>query len=528
MFAFCDIIFISFFFFDLGINPERRRRKTKKFVEMSSNTNPNFESDERYVNFDQFMTSYNMTNFVNVQPFEYNNPSYQNSSLNSTAVEFVPRNQNSYSQDARVANAMLSDLNLTDVNNQSSGSSGGAIKKRQSQQRQQQNQNYSRGYNNSNQDFDRNRGRNKWDRSRGGGAGGSDYQENDYNNHHQSRNYNRNGDYNNKWRKSDNQNQNDFPTKNGNGGTKKIHPDFKLDRNLKVQKDPLLDKCSQREKQSREIESGKLECLVCCENIKPFQSVWSCSNCYHILHLNCIVKWGSSSRSDDGWRCPACQNTTKTVPKNYYCFCGKQKNPQYNRNDLAHTCGDICEKSETCEHSCTLLCHPGPCPPCQATVTRKCGCGKSSKMMQCNQKDEVKCDLNCEKLLNCELHECGKKCHLGICENCDKTVDHRCYCGKDHCEVPCNSENNENKNYSCGKLCNRNLACKNHRCLNICHAGDCGDCKLLPEFITSCPCGKVPVFEGQRKTCTDAVPLCSGNCGKPLKCGPPGEFSYFF
>lgn len=500
---------------------------------MSSNPNQNFGGEAPYVNFDQFMTSYNMSNFANVQPFEYN-PQYQNqiqsSNLIPTAAEFVPRQQ-TYSQDARVANAMLSELNLTDGNNHSSGSSGGAIKKRQSHQRPHQTQNYSRGYNNSNQDFDRNRGRNRWDRNR---AGGSDYQENDYNQYdrndrqprdNQSRNNNRNGDYNNKWRKSENssQIQNDFP-KNGNGGSRKIHPDFKLDRNLKVQKDPVLDKCSQREKQSREIESGKLECLVCCENIKPFQSVWSCSNCYHILHLSCIMKWGVSSKSEEGWRCPACQNTTKTVPKHYYCFCGKQKNPQYNRNDLAHTCGDVCEKSELCEHSCTLLCHPGPCPPCQATVTRKCGCGKSSKMMQCNQKDEVKCDLNCEKLLNCELHECGQKCHLGDCENCDKTVDHRCYCGKDHCEVTCNIENNESKNYSCGKMCNRNLACKNHRCLSICHAGDCGDCKLSPEFITSCPCGKVPVFEGQRKTCTDTVPLCSGNCGKPLKCGPPGEF----
>lgn len=501
---------------------------------MSSNSNQNFGSDERYVNFDQFMTSYNMTN---IQPFECNNPSYQNQIQNSnlipTAAEFVPRNPNSYSQDARVANAMLTDLNLSDGNNQSSGSAGGAIRKRQSQQRpQQQNRSY-------NQDFDRNRGsRNNsrgsgWDRNNRAAGGGSDYQDNDYNHHdrnlrdNQSRNYNRNGDYNSRWKKSDNSN-NCQNAQNGNVGSKKIHPDFKQDRNLKVQKDPVLDKCSQREKQSREIESGKLECLVCCENIKPFQSIWSCSNCYHILHLSCIMKWGASSRSEDGWRCPACQNTTKTVPKHYYCFCGKQKNPQYNRNDLAHTCGDICEKSESCEHSCTLLCHPGPCPPCQATVTRKCGCGKSSKMMQCNQKDEVKCDLNCEKLLNCELHECGKKCHLGVCDNCDKTVDHRCYCGKDHCEVPCNMENIENKNYSCGKMCNRNLACKNHRCQSICHAGDCGECKLLPEFITSCPCGKVPVCEGQRKTCTDAVSLCSGNCGKPLKCGPPGEFTFFF
>lgn len=120
-----------------------------------------------------------------------------------------------------------------------------------------------------------------------------------------------------------------------------------------------LMNCSQREKLTREIDSGKLECLVCCELIKPFHSVWSCSNCYHIIHLNCVIKWAASSKSDEGWRCCACQNISKTVPSEYFCFCGKAKDPQYNRNDVAHSCGETCGRVDSCVHPCTQLCHPG-------------------------------------------------------------------------------------------------------------------------------------------------------------------------
>lgn len=135
--------------------------------------------------------------------------------------------------------------------------------------------------------------------------------------------------------------------------------EFKSNRNNKGGGRIDVASCSQREKLIREIDAGKLECLVCCEKIKPFQSTWSCPNCYHIIHLNCVIKWAASSKSDEGWRCCACQNINKAVPHDYMCFCGKEKNPQYNRNDVAHSCGDVCERSDGCEHRCTQLCHPG-------------------------------------------------------------------------------------------------------------------------------------------------------------------------
>lgn len=289
---------------------------------------------------------------------------------------------------------------------------------------------------------------------------------------------------------------------------------------------PKLDssKCSQREKLTKEIENFTLECLVCCENIKPSQPAWSCSNCYHILHLNCIIKWATSSKSDDGWRCPACNAFRDKVPKEYYCFCGKNRNPQYNRNDTAHSCGNVCGRNcEQGQHNCTMLCHPGPCNPCQATITKYCHCKKTSKSVQCCQKVEVSCEEICGKLLNCMLHTCDKTCHAGECDSCETKIKHTCMCGNTEREVACTPENNEIQVFQCENVCDKLLTCGNHRCKEQCHQVPCKLCPLSPDFITSCPCGKMPIMPGERKFCTDEISLCKGTCKKPLTCGPPSN-----
>ncbi|XP_041776975.1 protein shuttle craft [Anopheles merus] len=285
-----------------------------------------------------------------------------------------------------------------------------------------------------------------------------------------------------------------------------------------------LSKCSQREKLMREIECYRLECLVCCEIVKPMQSTWSCGNCYHILHLGCVTKWATSSQSEDGsgWRCPACQHVSKKVPREYFCFCGKQKNPAYNREDLAHSCGEVCGRRDVCEHACTLLCHPGPCPPCQASVQRRCGCGRLEKTVQCCQKEELLCEAVCEKPLNCELHRCGRRCHAGSCDTCTEQVQHSCHCGKGERSVVCSVENLAFQRYGCGKACERPLGCGNHRCARLCHEGECEACADAPERVRSCPCGREPIVPGSRQSCLDPIPTCSGPCGRKLACGPPG------
>lgn len=117
---------------------------------------------------------------------------------------------------------------------------------------------------------------------------------------------------------------------------------------------------SQREQLIKDIETNSLECMICCEKIKAYAATFNCTNCHHILHLNCIKTWIKNSKNDQGeWRCPACNQISKHRPNDYFCFCTKMKNPTPNRNDLAHSCGDMCLNTSNCSHPCQLQCHPG-------------------------------------------------------------------------------------------------------------------------------------------------------------------------
>ncbi|XP_024943770.1 protein shuttle craft isoform X2 [Cephus cinctus] len=283
------------------------------------------------------------------------------------------------------------------------------------------------------------------------------------------------------------------------------------------------DDASQRERLTDQLNRGQLECLVCCDRIKQTDYVWSCSNCYHVLHLKCTKKWAKSSQSENGWRCPACQNVTSVIPEEYFCFCGKGNTPEWNRREVAHSCGDVCGRmraNTNCVHKCTLLCHPGPCPLCIAMVTKYCGCGRTSQTLKCSTATLLHCEATCGKLLNCEKHTCEKKCHHGSCEKCDKTIHQECFCGKHNREVTCDVD--IPSTYTCENICEKLLDCGNHKCKALCHPGPCESCSLKPEAVTHCCCGQTPSTE-QRKSCLDEIPTCEKICCKRLKCGQPSH-----
>ncbi|XP_014226948.1 protein shuttle craft-like [Trichogramma pretiosum] len=277
---------------------------------------------------------------------------------------------------------------------------------------------------------------------------------------------------------------------------------------------------SQRERLTEQLNRGNLECLVCCDSIRQTDYVWSCYNCYHVLHLKCVQKWAKSSQDDSGWRCPACQNVTTSVPSEYRCFCGKEKNPDWNRRDVAHSCGEMCSRSNGCVHKCTLLCHPGSCPPCTVRVSKLCGCERTTQTQICSTALLVQCSETCDKVLNCMVHKCEKQCHHGSCDECKKHIDQECFCGKNNRTQVCIP--NLSSNYSCGDICSKLLDCGNHKCSNICHSGSCEPCKLKPESVTHCCCGQTPIST-ERKSCLDPVPTCDKVCCRIFKCGTPSN-----
>ncbi|KAK9294261.1 hypothetical protein QLX08_011082 [Tetragonisca angustula] len=289
-------------------------------------------------------------------------------------------------------------------------------------------------------------------------------------------------------------------------------------------KKSLVDNdASQRERLAEQLNKGELECLVCCECIKQNDYTWSCSNCYHVFHLKCIKKWANSSQAENGWRCPACQNVSSIIPDDYFCFCGKVRAPEWNRRDIAHSCGEVCGRTlskNDCPHKCTLLCHPGSCPQCTAMVTKYCGCGRTLQTVQCKTHKLLKCDSICGKDLNCGRHKCQSKCHYGECAKCEKTIEQACHCGKFSNVLIC--ESYIPPAYACEVICGKSLECGNHVCTKLCHPGACKPCSLTPGKITTCCCGQTPLPD-KRQTCLDPIPVCDQVCSKNLNCGQPDD-----
>ncbi|KAK0686171.1 NFX1 protein, partial [Pygoscelis papua] len=285
-----------------------------------------------------------------------------------------------------------------------------------------------------------------------------------------------------------------------------------------------------------QLTTEKYECMVCCEVVRIVAPVWSCQNCYHVFHLNCIKKWARSpaSQAEDGnsgWRCPACQNASTQVPKTYTCFCGKVHNPEWNRNEIPHSCGELCGKKRQCldcPHLCNILCHPGPCPSCPAFVTKTCECGQTSHSVRCGQSTKIHCSNVCGNTLNCGKHSCTQVCHAGKCSPCQLTAQQVCYCGSNFKEVLCGTKEEFSDgfgNFSCQNICGKKLNCGRHNCTQVCHPQPCQLCPRLPQVVYRCPCGQTPLSKllelgcVERKICTDPIPSCGKTCGKPLSCG---------
>ncbi|GLJ39714.1 hypothetical protein SUGI_0811910 [Cryptomeria japonica] len=294
----------------------------------------------------------------------------------------------------------------------------------------------------------------------------------------------------------------------------------------------------------RKLQQSKVECMICYEMVGKSAAIWSCNSCYALFHLHCIRKWARAPTSRDlsagqsqrsNWRCPGCQSVQYSRPEDlqYYCFCGKMQNPYNDFYLTPHSCGEPCGKSldkgkemSRCPHTCTLLCHPGPCPPCTAMAApQPCPCGKKTITRRCSdQKSAESCGQVCEQLLTCGRHLCDKICHEGPCGSCTILINASCFCGKKENMMLCGDLEFHGELewksgvYACENLCMKMLSCQKHNCSLGCHPGECKECDLLPEKLKTCPCGKTQILN-QRKSCLDPVPTCSEVCEKLLPCG---------
>ncbi|RCI06222.1 FKBP12-associated protein, partial [Rhizopus stolonifer] len=246
-------------------------------------------------------------------------------------------------------------------------------------------------------------------------------------------------------------------------------------------------------------------------------------------------EYTSSNKMITAWRCPGCQNSQTVIPKDYLCFCGKQRNPESSRYNTPHSCDQLCKRHKSCPHECVLPCHPGPCPPCNSMgPVLTCYCGQTTRQQRCLDTDYstkgFSCTDTCDELLGCGKHRCQQECHAGICPPCDIQEVQSCYCGRHERTARCGSGKQIQMrghigHYSCAEKCDAMFACGQHQCEKSCHpcTANAQPCPADPTFIKTCPCGAHTIAElvGERTSCTDPIPTCESTCNKVSACGHP-------
>ncbi|KAF2405538.1 hypothetical protein EJ06DRAFT_468209 [Trichodelitschia bisporula] len=314
-----------------------------------------------------------------------------------------------------------------------------------------------------------------------------------------------------------------------------------------------------------DIDNGHYECAVCTNEIFRNSKIWSCKLCWAVFHLTCVKKWSSTFASamtqqqlENGegppspqWRCPGCNLPQDTVPSSFTCWCGKEMDVKSSVGLPPFSCGQTCSRPHAmpkgCPHPCGLMCHAGPCPPCQQMAPKKsCFCGRETTTKRCVDTDYEhgwSCGQVCRQPMACGEHVCTRPCHEGACGACEVQIDARCYCGQVEKPLLCCDRADEKTSqrplqfedgemitetwtglFECGRTCDRLFDCGKHRCQEPCHVHDSPvpHCPQSPDVITTCSCGKTALSDllaEPRKSCEDDIPACKKPCSKPLECG---------
>ncbi|KAK6016923.1 NF-X1 type zinc finger, partial [Ostertagia ostertagi] len=174
-----------------------------------------------------------------------------------------------------------------------------------------------------------------------------------------------------------------------------------------------------RERLMNQLESNRYECAICCQIILARQGIWSCKTCYHMFHISggCIINWAKKSKEDDN-KWRCPTCQTKYETIPYNYFCFCGV-----KYLILVAMSVVVNEPPGCPHRCNEPCHPGPCPECPVMLTRRCNCGNVQKAIRCGSVAEVKCDKVCDRLLACGDHRCMRVCHEGDCGPCEVLIN---------------------------------------------------------------------------------------------------------
>ena len=186
------------------------------------------------------------------------------------------------------------------------------------------------------------------------------------------------------------------------------------------------------------------------------------------------------------------------------------------------------------EHTCQRPCHEGLCGACKTEVESQCYCAKVEKTLRCCDREAEKesyawtgsfdCQRQCDRLMDCGEHRCEKTCHPQEEESphCPRSPDmvSHCPCGKNLLRDIAGNDYLPRKSCTdsipnCTEACGKQLPC-GHRCIAICHSGDCLPCLLTVPITCRCSRNSFNTICHQG---SEEPPQCLRICKANLNCG---------
>lgn len=161
-------------------------------------------------------------------------------------------------------------------------------------------------------------------------------------------------------------------------------------------------------------------------------------------------------------------------------------------------CENVCGKLLDCkEHMCKLVCHAGPCPPCEKPVECNCYCGAKHDTLPCGKTKIAICSRN-PRLSSVKavaaadpsvynedvIGDLDGLSDLSDFSDLDEEGEKDLTSGVEPA-VPFKLMSAKEAGvggFSCGGVCDRLLSCGRHHCQQECHPRDCGPC---PYQVTS-------------------------------------------
>ncbi|CDZ97760.1 Transcription factor NF-X1, contains NFX-type Zn2-binding and R3H domains [Phaffia rhodozyma] len=263
---------------------------------------------------------------------------------------------------------------------------------------------------------------------------------------------------------------------------------------------------------------GSYSCLLTC-----FQE-YDCG--IHQCSLPCHPHPSSQVDSRTGTEDPnLCPFSPKII---WSCPCGAKNLKEFPNDtglrtkctDPVKTCKSICGKSlDGCEHTCKMICHNGPCMPCEEQVVIPCRCAESKITLECHTfqetslsaSAEILCERVCRVLRSCKKHECGRACCplAWKAKSKGKRRELDLYAGDEE----------ESAWHECQLVCGKMLSCGNHSCPAPDHTGRCPPCLEASYDELICNCGRTvippPISCGKTLHCTYPCARPAPPCGHP-------------